>query len=217
MEQTKTYTGIDLLNKIFEFIEVTPDPGKWNLKSLKDNPPRYIRLQQIEALLSAFFEKKEPTGFLEKTKTFFTGSFKATIETILSGEFIKERTTENYAELIAFMKNTIEEKEPTKDTTIDINVAKLVTPFKQLAKYKRQAMYLLTLNSGWLEAGSFTSRFSIYLTNSVSSTLADKFATLDKALELFINPQHLSFTEEELKAKFGFPLNKPTDIDMDFI
>jgi len=217
MEQTKTYKGIDLLNKIFEFTEMTPDSGKWNLKAVRDNPPRYIRLQQIESLLRAFFEKKEPTGFLEKTKTFFKGSFKATIDTILSGEFIKERTTEDYAELITFMKNTIEEKEGTKDATIDIDVTKLVMPFKQLVKYKRQAKNLLTFNAGWLEAGSFTSRFSIYLTNSVSSTLADKFGNLDKTLELFINPQHLSFTEDELKARFGFPLNKPSDIDMDYI
>ncbi|MGZ3834290.1 MAG: hypothetical protein ACXVB0_12255, partial [Mucilaginibacter sp.] len=82
---------------------------------------------------------------------------------------------------------------------------------------KRQIRNLLTFNSGWLEASSTTSLFSIFLTNSISNNLIGKYDELDKALELFINPKSLIFTEEELIAKFNFPTEDLSSIDADFM
>jgi hypothetical protein len=62
MKHDKTYKGIDLLEKILEFKEMTPNENDWNYKSLDYNEPRLIRLQQIHALLKAF-------GLMDTQKT----------------------------------------------------------------------------------------------------------------------------------------------------
>jgi hypothetical protein len=54
MEKSKTYNGIDLLDKILEFVTMTPNEREWNYKSLNSNQPRQIRLKQINSLLKAF-------------------------------------------------------------------------------------------------------------------------------------------------------------------
>lgn len=60
---TKTYSAIDLLDKVLEFIEMTPNSNEWNLQSLKSNLPRQIRFRQIEALLNAFLLKTPARAF----------------------------------------------------------------------------------------------------------------------------------------------------------
>jgi hypothetical protein len=88
-------------------------------------------------------------------------------------------------------------------------------PFQQLITYKKELRRLLEFNSGWVEASSMTSRFSIYLTNSITNNLKDKYSELDKALELFVNPRKLSFTEEELITRYNFPTDNLNEVDME--
>lgn len=216
MTQSKLYTGKDLLDKIFEFKAMTPNSMEWNLNALKSNPPRYIRLQQIESLIGAFFEQKN-TSLLDKAKALFTDKKNISLQSILNGDFIKERTIVDYTETITFMKNIVKEKEGEIDENKEIHLAHLIMPYQQLIKYKQQLIDLLSFNAGWLEASSISARFSIYLTNSISVNLLDKFTNLDKALELFINPKGLSFTEDELKAAYKFPLDNLNDVDLDFM
>ena len=217
MTQPKIYKGIDLLDKIFEFIAMTPNSNEWNLNALKSNPPRHIRLQQIESLIIAFFEQEQNTNLLDKAKALFTAKKGLTIQNILAGDFIKERTTSDYNELITLIKNVVREKEGAIDEEREVHVMNLLMPYQQLIKYKRQLIELLSFNSGWLESSSVISRFSIYMTNSISSNLVDKFSDLDKALELFINPKQLVFTQDELITRYKFPKENPIDVDMDFM
>lgn len=217
MTQPKLYKGIDLLDKIFEFIAMIPNSNEWNLNALKSNPPRHIRLQQIESLIIAFFEQEQNTNLLDKAKALFTAKKDLTIQNILAGDFIKERTTSDYNELITLIKNVVSEKEGTIVEEREVHIIKLLMPYQQLIKYKRQLIELLSFNSGWLESSSVTSRFSIYMTNSISSNLVDKFSDLDKVLELFINPKQLVFSEDELIMKYKFPKENLSDVDMDFM
>ena len=217
MAQSKIYKGVDLLYKIFEFIAMTPNSAEWKSEALKSNPPRYIRFRQIESLTRAFFDQKEKVGFLGKIKHIFNNEEFLTIQNILSGDFINERTISDYAELIIFIKEFVKEKEGVSGEERELNLRMLVMPYQQLIKYKQQLVELLNFKSGWLESSSVTSRFSIYLTDSVSSNLTEKFGDLDAVLELFINPKRLLFTEDELKAKYRFPTENLRDIDIDFI
>lgn len=209
----KEYKGIDLLDKILEFIEMTPNAELWTLKALEGNQPRLLRLKQINSLISAFFQANTPTSFMERAKKLFSDDKKETIHTILSGEFLKTQNIVDFSELIELIKTTVKSHEKSEER--DVHIGHLVMPFQQLIKYKKELRRLLTFNSGWLEAGSITSRFSIYLTNSISSNLTGKYSELDRALELFINPRNLSFTEHELIAKFSFPTDNLSEIDMD--
>ena len=217
MAQSKIYKGVDLLDKIFEFIAMTPNSAEWKSEALKSNPPRYIRFRQIESLVRAFLGQKENVGFIGKIKGIFNNEEILTIQNVLSGDFINERTISDYAELIIFIKEFVKEKESIFGAERELSLGMLVMPYQQLIKYKQQLVGLLNFNSGWLESSSVTSRFSIYLTNSVSRNLTEKFGDLDMALELFVNPKRLIFTEDELKAKYRFPTENLSDIDIDFM
>jgi hypothetical protein len=217
MEQSKTYKGVDLLDKIFEFIAMTPNATELKSNALKANPPRYIRLRQIESLVRAFFGRQEEVNLVGKIKNLFVDEELITIKDILSGDFIKKREISDYTELVDFINGFVKEKEGASDEEGEIRLRMLVMPYQQLVEYKKQLIRLLDFNSGWLEASSVTSRFSIYLTNSVSNNLAGKFSDLDTALELFINPKGLMFTEDELKKNYGFPVENLSDIDIDFM
>lgn len=218
MKQAKTYKGIDLLEKIFEFTAMTPDQSQWNLAALKDNPPRQIRFRQIQSLTQAFSGQTTKERFLDKAKAFFSSSTATiSIQSILNGDFIKTKTPGDYTELIDFISKLAKEKEAdTDDTTEPMHVAKLIMAYRQLIKYKRLLIELLTFNSGWLESSSHISRFSIYLIDEISSNLDDKYSKLDKALELFINPEGMTFSETELIEHYNYPKDDLSEIDMNY-
>ncbi len=216
MTKTKTYKGLDLLEKIFEFTAMTPDVNQWNVSSLKANPPRQIRLKQIHSLINALLGQETKTNLIDKTIALFQGDKNSlTISSILSGDFIKNRSVEDYAELIDLMQEIVRQKEGELQEKRPMNVMRLVMPYQSLVRYKRQLVELFTFNSGWLEASSYSSRFSIYLTDEITDNLEGKCSVLDRALELFINPKGLTFHEEELVAKYKFPTENLQEIDME--
>lgn len=207
MTETKTYKGLDLLEKIFEFTAMTPDANQWKVSSLKANPPRQIRLRQIQSLINAFVGEETKVNFIEKIKVLIQGEKNiVAISSILSGDFIKVSSIEDYSELIELMKGIVIQKEGEINEERPMHVTRLIMPYQSLVRYKRQLVELFTFNSGWLEASSYTSRFSIYLTDAITLNLEEKYSLLDRALELFINPRGLIFTEEELVAKYNIQL-----------
>lgn len=57
--ESKEITPIDLLFRVYDFVRLTPDENKWNLKSIEDNYPRLFRYKQILSILKAYgFENK---------------------------------------------------------------------------------------------------------------------------------------------------------------
>lgn len=212
METTKTYNGIDLLDIILEFVEMTPSEKDWNYKSLNSNKPRQIRLQQIHSLLKAF-SLIENRNLFEKTANYFNPDLKVEIKSIINGDFIKNRELEEFNELIAFAKQFLQKNNYIKDRPIRLYELNFIYP--KLVDYKIKLREIIGFNSGWIEASSTFSIFHIMLTNSISSNIKDKYNDLDRTLELFINPKELLFTEKELIEKFNFPTEDLHQIDMD--
>lgn len=212
MKQDKIYSAIDFLDKIFEFTEMTPNPSEWNLNALKSNPPRFIRLQQIDSLTKAFFDTDSNQTIVSKIKNIFKGKDTLTIHSILNGDFILARDISDYHELILLMEKV---KDRNEDLS-NITTGQLIMPYQNMLKYKREIRNLLTFNSGWLEANSIPVRYSIDLTNSISKNLLGTFSELDNVLELFISPKRLTFTEQELKEHYQYPSNDLREVDMDF-
>lgn len=204
MTLTKIYDGNSLLDMIFEFIEMTPDSALWTIKSLENNKPRLIRLKQINALIKALYP----------IKGIFSGKGE-TIHTIMSGDFLKKKDITMFSELIAFMTTMVAENEKRFFDDKIIHIEQLQMPYLKLFEYKKQLRGLLTFNSGWIEASSIESRFIIHLTNSVTNKTIDTYAAIDEALELFINPKKLTFTQEELINKYNFPTEDLKQIDFD--
>src|SRR5215203_7078545 len=129
MTETKNYEGLDLLEKIFEFTAMTPDANQWNVTSLKANAPRQVRLRQIQSLINAFFGQETKANLIDKTIALFQGDKNSvTISSILSGDFIKNRSIEDYAELIDLMKQLVRQKEGELHEERPMHVMRLVMP-----------------------------------------------------------------------------------------
>jgi len=216
-KSTNTYSGVNLLDEIFEFTEMTPNSIEWNLKSLKANPPRQIRLRRIESLLTAFCTINTNESLLSKAKSILFDHHKITIASFLQGDFIKARSIEEYSEVIKFIKDFVKTKVGDVDRKREIRIEELVFIFPFLINFKKQIRSLLTFNSGWLETGSDVALFSIYLTDSISEKLAGNYSELDYFIELFINPKRLIFTKEEMIDKYNFPKEDLNDVDSDFM
>ena len=54
MNNSPTYTALDLLDKVIDFTNMTSDSTEWTFEKQQYNPPRLVRLQQIQALMEAF-------------------------------------------------------------------------------------------------------------------------------------------------------------------
>ena len=196
---------------------MTPNSIEWNLKSLKANPPRQIRLRRIESLLTAFCSIDINESLLSKAKSIFFDHHKITIASFLQGDFIKARSIDEYSEVIKFIKDFVKTKVGDVDRKREIRIEELVFIFPFLINFKKQIRSLLTFNSGWLETGSDVALFSIYLTDSISEKLAGNYSELDYFIELFINPKRLIFTKEEMIDKYNFPKEDLNDVDSDFM
>jgi hypothetical protein len=215
-KRIKTYSAIDLLDKVFEFTEMTPNSSEWNIKSLRSNPPRQIRLRQIESLLTAFGIITISQGLLGKAKSIFSITQTIPIKEFLRGDFIWNRSIAEYSGVIQHIKGFVKNKDGDYNRERDINLAELAFIFPTLINFKRKIRDILTFNSGWLEASSEVSLFSIYLSNSIAENLVGKYEELDNVIEQFINPKGLTFAEQELVDKFNFPTEDLSGIDIDF-
>ena len=202
MPERKKYTAIDLLDKVFEFIAMTPE-SQWSIDALKSNPPRFIRFQQIESLMNAFIEGKKKYSQL-------------TIQSFLAGNFIKIRTENDYNKTIQHIKYFVKNSDGDTNETRDIRIEELIFIYLRLVDYKKMLQNIISFNRGWLEAGSIGVRFSIYLTDSISKSFVEKSSELDMMLEQLINPKRLTFSEKELISKYNYPTEDLADIDSDY-
>ncbi|HOZ14252.1 MAG TPA: hypothetical protein PK784_05650 [Tenuifilaceae bacterium] len=207
MNQNSEFTAIDLLEKVLEFTTMTPNPNSWNFDSLKSNPPRLIRFQQIDSLMKAFFTYENS----------HSGTSKLSIESFLEGDFILERDLSDYEETIQFIKDFLKEETHDISETSRIDLDELEFIYSRLLSFKKQLLKITNFNSDVVEASSISARFSYLLTGSISKSISEKPTKLDEILELLINPNGLSFTLEELISKYDFPTEDLIDIDIEYM
>ena len=215
MSAPKLYTAVDLIEKVVEFTNMTPDQRLWKEGLLKESPPRLVRLRQINALTKALFTKS-PDSFLGKAKNFFTISRIPTIKTLLSDSFIKGRNVRAYEGFMAWLKTTVQEKEGKLGETGELDHKHLIAVYQRLLRYKKQLMHLLHFNDAQPVAGPVGLRYTVYVTDAVSAALEGKYAVLDKALALLIDPCKLSFSEEELQTDYNYPIEDLQEVDRNF-
>ncbi|GHV10331.1 hypothetical protein FACS1894162_3850 [Bacteroidia bacterium] len=187
----KRYTGIDLINKLLEFISLTPNTDNWFLDKQKSNPPRSILLRQILALMDAF-EIEEAQNEQKRLSQF------------IEGGFALDRKPEDSVAFIDMLKKYVDENDIQYNFCMCLphQMPKL---FSQLFAYKRQVYKLLHFNSGCIAASGLYA-FAIRLTNAQAHSIDTR--DLDAVLECIVNPNVLSFTEEELIANYQYPSEK---------
>jgi len=215
MGHQRVYTAVDLVEKAIQFEALTPNPALWKEGLLKDNPPRLLRLQQINALCRALFTEKRD-DFLGRAKSFLFEPRIPSLKKLLSGAFLKGRDVSAYEQLIKEMKDTVREKEGHLGETGQLTHAHLTEVYQRLLRYKKQLVALEHFNEGEKVKKTVGLRFSVYLTDEVSQAIKLGAQPLDKALALLVDPQSVSLTREELQLHYGYPKEDIKEIDSHF-
>lgn len=211
------HTAHLLLQKIIEFVAMTPDKKDWHYEAIRHNPPREVRYRQIEALMKAFLLDDDGQDLALITRSRFREGHDTIIAAFLSGNFINVRSEETYAQLWEQMMQYVAKEENGLSETRGPSTDQLAFIFPKMMDYRQQLYDVMTFNSGWLEAGFASARYSIYLTDAINKNLEGKEQELDQALYMFIDPRQRSYTMEELVQKFNYPTENLHDIDMDHI
>ena len=215
MARDKRIKAIELLDKVLEFVEMTPDINQWSIKKLNGNPPRQIRLRQIESLLTAFFEGQSPKIPNSIGHDFINDEHP--INWFLSGKFIELKPPSEFLTTTRPIEKLFKKHQLDYDESNSIQAEDIRLVFSQLVSYKSKLRTVLNSNSGCLEASSTGPQFSLLLTNAISKSIQNKFKDLDTVLESIINPIQLWFSRDELVNHFNYPVEELFDADLEFL
>ena len=196
-----SYTAISLLETLHDFTSMT-QKSEWSFEAVKDNPPRLIRLKQINALISAFIPE------LEKEKT-----IRKRLEMVLSGNFIINRDDSVYIDLFAEMDNAIKKSRFLIKKMDALRVHDLKDNYEELLEYKLLLTKILNYNKGIMEI-SYPYLYPLIINEKISKMI--KIEQLDRFLELIIDPYKRTYTIEELMKQFDYPTEDLFDIDLDY-
>jgi hypothetical protein len=198
-------TAFDLLHTAIELSAMTgADRDKWTFASQKDNPPRFVRLQQVHALCKAFLPAKYVT---ENIQNLMDGFF--------SGEFINFRSIDDYAQLISRMEKAIAKTGYENGGKSELQLDHLQTNYRDLLDYKMKFGRLVGHNDGICET-SYPYLYSQLLTGSISRQIKRKIRAVDAALVLFIDPEKMQLSEKELIDAYNYPTDDLGQIDEDW-
>ena len=82
--------------------------------------------------------------------------------------------------------------------------------------FSEEMRNILSFNSGWMEAGSITSQYSIYKTQKLLNNIdLSELKEIESFLFRLLDPQDKIFAESELILKYNFPDVDLHSIDME--
>lgn len=204
MNNSYKYTAVDLLEKVIEFTNMTPDPKDWSFEVQMKNDPRFVRLQQILSLSWAFIPE-----------SVYSKGIREIIEKIYSGEYIHSRQIENYRKLYEYMDKTILKSNFEIAPKRKMDLHDLQNNYRDLLNYYLKLNRLVNHNKGIMEI-SYPYYFPYLVTESISKSIIPKSRKISATLSIFIDPIKRKFTEAELIQNFDFPTEDLFEIDMDW-
>lgn len=207
MNNSTGITARSLVEDIIKFASMTADDNSdWFYVTLKDNPPRLIRLQQIETEIAVFIP--ELSGLKD---------IKMKIENVINGEFIEQRPICYYNELLKDMEKTIKKAEPYWKKTNRWKSSDLCHNFRDLLNFKILISKLLQYNSGIMEI-SYPYVYSYVRTKGIIQKI-EKIGgnEFDQFLSLVIDPIGCSYTIDELVKEHNYPNEDLSEIDIDWM
>jgi hypothetical protein len=189
----------DLLEAALEFDDMVPDDDSWTKEKLRSNPPRFIRLTRIEALLKAF-------------NLNYNSDMRQNIQALLAGSFIPHRNISTYADIIDLIQPF---QRPNRERPI--TATEIQWLYRVLLDYKTACRRVFHTNN-FLEAGNIGIHCGLNVTQPINEALENLLnnSELDRVLLLIIDPEKRSFSEEELIEKYNFPKDDLRAIDIDW-
>jgi len=195
-------TGLNLIEKVLEFEEMTPDKSQWSFTAQKDNLPRLVRLQQLKVLLQVF-----------TPETFDPQDIACGLDKLLNGSFVLFREETQYYDLFKRMETVIQTAKsyPTemqKSWTVD----HLKRNYTNMLGFKKSVNQVLNHNKGILEI-SYPYLYPLIITQEISKNLDT--SQIDDFLRLVIDPLDRTFSKEKLIQEYDYPPDDVYDIDLD--
>jgi hypothetical protein len=201
--QNEQINGISLIEKILDFISLVPDHNDWNIEKLKNNPPRLIRLKQIEVLLQILvLEVYDPNDI------------KLSIENTINGQFLLHRPEHIYNELFDEMETTIRRYKPKLKKSEPWLNSLLQDNFNHLIRYMIELNRISNYHSGVLVL-SYPYFYAYLLSEEISANInSEKIISF---LGNAIDPQKRVFNSNSLIKDFNYPSEDLTEIDFEWM
>jgi len=204
MNNSSQYSAVDLLEKVIEFTNMTPDPNDWSFEVQMKNDPRFIRLQQILSLMLAFVPE-----------LYFLKEIRESIENFYTGEFIANKSIKEYSNLLDEINKTIAKSEFKGAREGKINVYDLQDNYRNFLNYYLKLNKLVNHNKGMMEI-SYPYFFPYILTKEISQSIDSEAKKIKAILASYIDPKNRIFTEDELIKEFDYPTDDLFEIDLDW-
>ena len=205
MNNSPTFTALDLLEKVIDFTNMTSDSVEWSFEKQQKNPPRLVRLQQIQALMEAFVPSLKPNEDIGQS-----------IKGFYSGNFIIHQPLEKYASLVGEMEKTIVGSKFSNARKKEISATHLQRNYRDLMDYYLKINALLNHNKKYLEI-SYPYLFPYIVTDGISTSISSNALIISTLLASFIDPKRQSFTEDEMIKQFFYPEEDLLDLDLDWM
>ena len=191
---TRQITGITLIEKALDFMSLTSDKSKWTFEKQKDNPPRFMRLQQLNVLLKFF-----------TPETFDSHNIALGLDNLINGEFILHREMGKYD--IVFnnfndMNAEIYNMWPLHPKIEKWDLWDLQVNYTRIFEFKRRVNTLIYFNSGFLE-GSGGALYHLAPTENFIKKLDTTH--IDNFLSLVIDPLGRTISSDKIIRNNIYP------------
>ena len=176
----------DFLDKFYEFKAMVPDHTQWKGTMLKYNEPRFYRLKELQSLMRAF---DIGTNLLDDYQ---------------NRNFLKRRSVEDFKPILEdiekYANTSDREKERWDQESERMNsIHGFEMLIQSFMRFSEEMRTIMRFNGGWLEAGSITSRYSIYKTQKLLNAIDfTELYEIESLLGKILDPNDRAFTKVEL-------------------
>ena len=199
----KNISAITLLDVLIEFEEMTYETEEWSFEAQKNNPPRLIRLQQIDVMLKKFIP--------DLSESF---SIKKKMVCVLQGTFIDERKNELYTNVFGQMDDLLIRHKSKRHSYFQWITYHLKSNYLWILEYKRAIRKMKNYTWGNLEI-SYPYMYSNLLIASISKQIDS--SEVDQFLASVIDPFNQVFTKSSLIKKDGYPSADINEVDKEWV
>ncbi len=230
-----------LVARVIDLARMVPERSRRDEASLRDNPPRYYRMKQIEALLAAFdiapasgasapeialamseiIHKRwdSETGTLQGATGMDYLRRLGAIELFIDGFFLLARPPAELASVARRLRPYWPPRWPPHVEMVGgepvFSGADLRVVWERAFRFRREAESVVDFNGG-VGMASGWHLCAVELTGSMGRVMHDILQDLDDLLADIIDPRGRVFSREELIRRFGFPDVDLFDIDCEW-
>lgn len=211
------HTAHLLLQKVLEFMVMTPDDVNWYYDNLRHNKPREVRYRQIEALMKAFLLDDDGQDLAKIIYSPYAGEHHSIIRSFLGGNFIRVRDVQLYAKEWQYIMEYATERTGKRLKEHELSNQLVAYQFYDLMGYRRKLYEVMAFPSVRRIAAEVASfQYNILITETINKNLEGKDKELDEALCRLIDPKQRSYSMDELVTRFNYPTENLSEIDSEF-